>query len=260
MPGFFKSQKKIALALGAGGFKGFTHIGVIKALEELDIKITHIGGSSIGSFVGGMYALWEDIDKVEKIMLSFDLKKLTGIFSKDISMNKGLFKGEKVLKTLETEVGNASIEDCIIPFVAVSVDIVTGEKIYFTSGPLKHAIRASGSLPVLFKPYEFKGKQLVDGGISEIVPVEATKKIGGKRTLGVSLQSFPTKKGTLSFSSLSRRIYRYSAPQLAKQNLSLAEEKLEFLLDDEKLIDIVKEPKKLIELGYKETMEMFKDK
>ena len=63
-------QRKYGLALGSGGAKGFVHIGVIKALEDLDIEITHIGGSSAGSLVGGLYALWKDINKVENVLLT----------------------------------------------------------------------------------------------------------------------------------------------------------------------------------------------
>ena len=193
-------QKKYGLALGSGGAKGFVHIGVIRALEDLDIKITHIGGSSVGSLIGGMYSLWGDIDKIENILLSYDKKALVKMFSYDVTLSKGVFKGKNFMKELDKYLGSTRIEDCPIPFVAVSVDIESGEKIYHTSGLLKDAIRASCSIPGVFTPYELNSQKLVDGGLVECVPVRAIEYIGAKKIIGVNIEGFPDRREKINLS------------------------------------------------------------
>jgi NTE family protein len=253
----FLFKKKYGLALGAGGAKGFVHIGVITALEKLDIEITHIGGSSVGSLIGGLYALWGDIEKVENIVLGYDRKKFFSMFSGDIGLAQGIFKGDSFIEELDNLVGNADISDCLQPYVAVSVDILTGEKIYHTTGLLKDAIRASCSLPFVFKPYEQNGRTLIDGGLAESVPVEATKSIGAKRVLGVNIQSLPQKGADINIKTLSRRVYRASMTHLARKDMKLADMGLSFDLEDFDIMEMVDEPEKLIRLGYNETMKLF---
>jgi NTE family protein len=250
--------KKYGLALGAGGARGFVHIGVIKALEELRIKITHIGGSSIGALIGGMYALWGDIQKVESIILNYDKKRLLDLFSTDIGLLHGVFKGDTVLEALEQYVGDSKISDCKIPFVAVSVDMLNGEKVYHTTGLLRDAMRASMSIPLIFKPYELDGKYLVDGGLAECVPVIATKSIGAKKVLGVNIEMFPLKNEKINLKNLSGRVYSASMYNLAKRDLELADKKLEFNLNDYTPIELVENAEKYIKMGYDETMRLFK--
>ncbi len=254
----FHFKQRYGLALGSGGFKGFVHIGVIKALEELDIEVTHIGGSSIGSIVGGMYSLWGNIDKVEEVLLGYDKKKLLDMFSSDIGLLQGVFKGDSFIEELDKLVGNASISDCLTPFVAVSVDINTGEKIYHTSGLLKDAIRASCSIPFVFKPYEFNGRNLVDGGLAESVPVEATKSIGAKKVLGVNVQGFPQNiDDKLNLKTLSERAYRAAVYHLSQKDSALAEKSLLFNFIDMNSMDMVDNAEDLVQMGYKETKKMF---
>jgi NTE family protein len=254
----FQTKQRYGLALGSGGFKGFVHIGVIKALEELDVEITHIGGSSIGSIVGGMYALWGNIDRVEEMLLSYDKEKLLDMFKSDIGLLQGVFKGDSFIEELDKLIGNASFSDCLIPFVAVSVDINTGEKIYHSSGALKDAIRASCSLPFVFKPYELNGRNLVDGGLAENVPVEATKSIGAREVLGVNVQGFPINNDEkLNLKSLSEKVYRVAIYHLSMKDSALADKALQFNLEDMGSMDMIDNPEDLIEMGYKETMKIF---
>lgn len=253
----FHTKERYGLALGSGGFKGFVHIGVIKALGELDIEITHMGGSSIGSIVGGMYALWGNIDRVEEMLLSYDKSKLLDMFRGDIGLLQGVFKGDSFIDELDKIVGSASISECLVPFVAVSVDINTGEKIYHTSGLLKDAIRASCSLPLVFKPYEINGRNLVDGGLAENVPVEATESIGARKVIGVNVQGYPGTGDKLNAKSLMERAYRASIYHSAKKDAQMAEKAIEFNLENLDTMDLVNKPEELIEMGYRETRKMF---
>lgn len=255
---FLKSKERYALALGSGGAKGFVHIGVIKALNELGIEITHIGGTSIGSLIGSMYALWGDIDRVQEVVLNYDVKTILDMFSGDIGFKNGFLKGDAFMKEIENIIGNATFEECKIPFVAVSVDVLDCEKVYHTSGLLKEAIRASCSIPLVFQPLEINGRLLVDGGIAESVPVEALKKIGARKVFGVNIQgAIVEREKKMNVGNLSNRIYKTSLYHVAKKDLMMADKKLSFNLESIPVKDLIENREEYIELGYSETMKLF---
>jgi NTE family protein len=254
----FLFKKKYGVALGAGAAKGIVHIGVIKALEEMNIEITHIGGSSIGSLIGGMYALWGDINKVEEIILNYDNKQLNKLFRGDIGLSKGVFKGDIVLNEIQKYIGNAKINECKIPYIAVSLDILTGERVYHTDGLLKDAIRASCSIPLIFKPYELNGRYLVDGALAECVPVQATESIGAKKILAVNVEGFPRSTDKINLKTLSVRTYQAAVYHLAQKDIALANKKLNFELSKYSMEELIGNAKEYIQLGYNETLKLFK--
>ena len=182
------NRKKIGLALGGGGAKGLVHIGVLKVLEEKGYNIKYIAGTSAGALIGGLYAFYKDAKKVEEIVLEQDIKSVVRAFS-DIDIMKGVVKGGKVKELIESYIGEVRIEDLDIKFSAVSVDLVTGEKVVIDKGPLSDAILASGSLPFLFKPKQREKELLLDGGIVEPVPVRTVREMGCRRVLAVDLNS-----------------------------------------------------------------------
>ncbi|MBN2100535.1 patatin-like phospholipase family protein [Candidatus Dojkabacteria bacterium] len=182
------SRNKIGLALGSGGPRGLAHIGVIKTLIENKIPIDYISGTSAGALVGGLYSYFRDISKIQKIAEEMNATKLLPLLS-DISLRDGLIKGSKIEDILKEHVGNTKIEDLKIPFVAVSVDLMTGKAIYIKKGPLYRAIRASISVPIVFSPVKSKGRMLVDGGIAHPVPVEAVRRLGAEKVIAVNLNS-----------------------------------------------------------------------
>jgi NTE family protein len=249
--------KRYGLALGAGGAKGIAYIGVLKALEDLNIKITHISGSSAGSLIGGMYALWGNSQKVEDVVLKYDRDKLKEMFKTDISLTKGVFKGDNLLEELEIIYKDSKVTDCKIPFIAVSVDILSGEKIYHTKGLLKDAIRASCSIPFVFEPYELNGRYLVDGGLAENVPVEAVRTIGAKKVIGVDTQGFPNPNERINLKNLGSRIYRASMVFTTQRDVKLADKRVHFELDGLSLEELLDNAKEYINLGYEETMKVF---
>jgi len=253
---FFKT-KKYGLALGSGGATGLVFIGVIKALEELDIKITHISGSSAGSLIGGAYSLWGDIQKVEDVVLGFKGKDIQKMLRSDIGLNKGVFKGDSALEILDEHLGDAKFSDCKIPFVAVSVDILTAEKVYLTGGLLKDALRASCSIPLVFKPYELNGRHLVDGGLAETVPVEAVKSIGAKKVIGVDIEGFPKNVDNVNFKTLIKQIYNAAFYHQALKDLRLADKKLYFDLEHFTTQELMDNAKEYIKMGYDKTVELF---
>jgi NTE family protein len=179
------NRPKIGLALGSGGARGLAHIGVIKALEENNIPVDFIAGSSIGAMVGGFYAAGLDIKKIEKIVLDTNWRKIFSLV--DPYLIQGLIGGEKVKTFIESHINGKKFEDCKIPFSAIATDLKTGEIVVLNKGEMTPAIRASISLPLVFKPVEINKKMLVDGGLSSPVPVEIVRSMGADIVIAVNL-------------------------------------------------------------------------
>lgn len=185
---FTNNSKDIGLALGCGGAKGLAHIGVLKVLEEKGYNIQCIAGSSAGSLIGGLYAYFKDAKRIEEIFLEQNLPSIAKAFS-DITIKKGVVKGDRLRELIEKYIGDVDIEDLKIRFEAVATDILTGEKVVFKKGKLSDAIVASCSIPFLFKPSSFNDSLLLDGGLVEPVPVRTVKSMGCKKILAVDLNT-----------------------------------------------------------------------
>lgn len=179
-------RPKIGLALGSGGARGLAHIGVIKVLEENNIPIDFIAGSSIGSMVGGFYAAGLSVKEIEKIALSTNWRTVFSTLFEP-SFKKGLIGGEKAKSFIESHINGKDFESCKIPFVTVATDLKTGEVVILDSGKMTPAIRASISIPLLFKPVEINGRILADGGLSAPVPVEIARNMGADIVIAVNL-------------------------------------------------------------------------
>jgi len=180
---------KIGLALGSGGLKGLAHIGVIKILEENNIPIDFISGSSIGAMVGGFYASGLSIKEIEKIALSTNWRQVFSILF-DPYLKQGLISGEKIKIFIENYINGKKFEDCKIPFAAVATDLKTGDIVVLNKGEMSEAIRASISIPLIFKPVEINGKILSDGGLSVPVPVKIVKNMGADIVIAVNLDKY----------------------------------------------------------------------
>lgn len=179
-------RPKIGLALGSGGAKGLSHIGIIKVLEENNIPIDFIAGSSIGSVIGGFYAATKDIQKIEGIALSNNWRRTLLLFF-DPSLHQGFVSGRKIRNFIENIIGKIHFQDLKIPFSAVATDIKTGEAVAIDKGEVAPAIRASVSIPIIFKPVKLNNRLLFDGGLSLPVPVSVVKKMGADLVVAVNL-------------------------------------------------------------------------
>lgn len=167
-----KSKKSISLVLGSGGARGLAHIGIIKWLVENDYEIKSISGCSIGALIGGVYAAGK-LNVFEEWICG--LNKLDIISLLDISWTSGgLVRGDKIIETLVTLLGDQLIETLPLKFTAVAADIKNEKEVWINSGSLFDAIRASISLPLFFTPVERNGVQLIDGGVLNPVPIAPT--------------------------------------------------------------------------------------
>ncbi len=176
---------KIGLALGGGAVLGAAHVGVLKAMEELDIEVSYIAGTSIGAFVAAFYAFNKKSVDIEAIASKLEWMDISGI-----SLSRfGLLSNEKLGELIEEYIGSRSIEDADIPLSIVSTDICSGEKTIIKSGSLSKAVMASACLPGIFNPVELDDKLLVDGGIVENVPIITVKEMGADFVIGVDLNA-----------------------------------------------------------------------
>lgn len=183
----YTRHKKIALALSGGGLKLFTHVGVIKVLEENNIPIDFIAGTSAGAFVGGVYAFLKDIKKIEEMCLSFNSKNFLPLFRP--SLKRGFIKWQKVRDFLDRILKGATFKDLKIDFRATAVDLETGKLVVLSEGDLNTAILASCSIPLVFEPVVRDGKILADGGLRNPLPINVAKEAGADVIIAVNLKN-----------------------------------------------------------------------
>lgn len=175
--------KRVGLALSGGAVLGFSHLGVIKVLQERGIEIHCVAGTSVGSLVGAFLACGYDWRRMWEIGRNLSWR----VLGKVVFPKKGLLDGSYIKRFVETHLGKREIKDLPIPYAAVAVDIERGEEVVFKEGDLGLAVQASCSIPGIFTPVEWKGKILVDGGLKNLIPVDVCKKLGCDIVIAVKL-------------------------------------------------------------------------
>ncbi len=168
--------KDVALVLSSGGPRGWAYIGAIEELERRGYNITSVAGTSIGSLIGGIYAAGK-LEEMKEWLFTLDAWKVFDLMDLSISKNH-LVKGDKVIDAIKEIVPDISIEDLNIPYRAVAADLYTGEEVIFDRGPLFDAVRASISIPSLFRPVKYGYRTLVDGGIVNTMPIDRVVRNG----------------------------------------------------------------------------------
>lgn len=213
-------KNKLGLVLGSGGAKGLSHIGVIKVLEENNISVDFIAGSSIGALVGGVYASTRNINIIEEVVLNTDWKKIFSLI--DPAFKGGLLGGDKVKNFIKKYIGKDNFEDLLIPLSVVATNLKDGMPVVYNKGDVVTAIRASISFPLLFRAVKIDEVVLADGGLSLPVPVSVVKEMGADVVLAVNLHGYfsdderqKTKKKFYNTANNSLNILMY---HLAKNN------------------------------------------
>lgn len=182
---------KIGIALGGGGAKGLAHIGVLKVLHEHGIVPDLVAGTSIGALVGALYCQRGGIAGVEEFALSFENADLSPYLAPRPS-SSGLVSEKRIQGFLEKTLGNARIEHLPTPLFCSATDIRRGREVTLHRGSLARAVRASISVPVIFKPVRLQGRYLVDGGLVNPVPVDVLKKSGATFIIAVNVITPPS--------------------------------------------------------------------
>ncbi|MFN4274219.1 MAG: patatin-like phospholipase family protein [Aliihoeflea sp.] len=178
-------QSGIALALGGGAARGWSHIGVLRALDEAGIRIDMIAGTSIGALVGGCY-LAGKLDELEEFARSLTKRKVFGLLDFNWGGN-GLFGGMKLTNRMQEHIDGVTFADLPKPLVCVAAEIRTGHEIWLSQGNLITAMRASYALPGVFEPVACNGRVLVDGALVNPVPVSACRAHEQRLVVAVNL-------------------------------------------------------------------------
>ncbi len=209
----------VGLVLSGGGARGGAHIGVLKALEELRVPVDYLAGTSIGAIVGGFYVSGMNVADLEQLVESLEwetaflnvtprqlksfrrkrdddsflVNQKPGLNDGEFELPVGLVQGQVIDMIISRETLRASqvqnFDELAIPFRAVAGDIVTGEAVVLGSGSLARAIRASMSIPAALSPIEIDGRLLVDGGISNNLPVDVARDMGADVVIAVDISS-----------------------------------------------------------------------
>lgn len=176
--------KKIGLVLGGGGSKGFSHVGVLKVLQQNGIVPDIIVGTSMGSVIGGLYASGMPLDKMEAECLKF---KITNLFDLNVFniTKQGIIAGNKFIKMIDKYTQNAIIENFAIKYACVACDLKTGKEFVFDKGKLSVAARTSSSVPGIFAPLKMDGMLLVDGGVINNIPTNVAYNMGADYVISV---------------------------------------------------------------------------
>ncbi|MRJ43797.1 patatin-like phospholipase RssA [Idiomarina loihiensis] len=181
------SEVKVALALGSGAARGWAHIGVIKALEEMGVRINMVAGTSIGSLVGAGYASGR-LAEIEQWVQGMNRWEVFNLL--DFGFNHGgIIGGEKVFNRAREEFGQRNIEDLPVTYGAVATDLYSGREIWLRNGDLYDASRASCAMPGILSPKSFDGRWLIDGGLVNPVPVSLCRALGADFVIAVHLNS-----------------------------------------------------------------------
>lgn len=162
-------KKDVALVLSSGGPRGFAYIGAIEELERRGYKISQVAGTSIGSLIGGIYAAGK-LQDLKEWLYTLDAWKVFTLMDLSIGKNH-IMKGDRLIHAMKEIVPEVNIQDLEIPFKAVATDLYTGEEVVFHDGSLYEAIRASISIPSLFRPVRYGYRTLIDGGIADTLPL-----------------------------------------------------------------------------------------
>ena len=209
-------RPKVGLVLSGGGAKGLAHIGVLKVIDSLGIKVDYVAGTSMGAIVGGLYASGYNAEQLDSIFSNVDVdallqdftprgsksfyeKRNDEIYALTLPFNKfklglpsGLSKGLynfNLLSSLTQHVSHVrDFKQLPIPFLCIATDAETGEKIVLDSGILAQNMIASGALPTLYSPVEINGRVLIDGGVVDNYPIEELKARGIDVIIGVDVQ------------------------------------------------------------------------
>jgi NTE family protein len=175
---------RIGLALGSGVARGWAHLGVLKAIDRLGLVPDIVAGTSIGALIGGFYAAG-GIDGLEQWARNLTTFRMLRYLK--LPLNGGMVSGTKLFNEAQAFLGDLSIEELPRPFVAVATDLWTGHEIWLRDGKLVEAMRASLSLPGVFKPRRIRGHWLVDGALVNPVPVSICRALGAEMVIAVNL-------------------------------------------------------------------------
>lgn len=176
--------QRLGLALGSGAARGLAHIGVLKVLEAEKITVDCIAGTSIGAFIGALYAAGTPIERMEEVARNVDWRQLARLIS-PILPTTSLLDGRKVARFISELLPARSFEELRIPLAMTATDVESGALMVIRKGGLEEALRAALAFPGIFPPVQVGQRFLVDGGLVNPVPIDVARSLGASQVIGV---------------------------------------------------------------------------
>ena len=239
---------KVGVVLSGGGAKGLAHIGALKVIEESGVQIDYIAGTSMGAIVGGLYAAGYTADELTALFKEVDFETLIGdefkrkdksFFERDnsdkhaitlpfnnfkLTLPSSISRGQNTynfyVKLLAHIKEVSDFSKLSIPFFCVATDIETGKQVVLDEGYLPDAMLASGAIPTLFEPVRYKGKLLVDGGVSNNYPIDELLEKNIDVVIGVDVQdSLMQRKQLVSVSDIMKQVSNFSTNQQMEEKV-----------------------------------------
>ncbi len=246
-------MKKIGLALGGGAVLGAAHVGVLKAIKELDIEISYVAGTSIGAFAAAFHAFGKTPAEIEEIALKLTWMDISGISL----FRNGLLSNEKLGDLISEYIGDEKIENAKIPLALITTDISTGKKVILKKGDVAKGVMASTCLPGIFIPVEMNDVTLVDGGIVENVPIDTVKKMGADYVIGVDLNAKNKYEKPNNILDVIMNSFHFTLKAAAQSQTENADLLITPDLSKFNMAD-TSQVKDLIEQGYKDSKKLLK--
>jgi NTE family protein len=184
----------IGIALGGGAARGWAHIGVLKALAEAGLEPDIVAGTSIGAVAGACYVTGR-LRELEEFAGALTRRRVFGFLDFNFA-GSGLITGQRLNSRLETHLREFTIEKLERKFVAVATELGTGHEVWLNKGNLVNALRASFSLPGIFRPVKVNGRWLIDGALVNPIPVSVCRALGARIVIAVNLNSDVIGKGS----------------------------------------------------------------
>lgn len=183
-------RNKVGLALGGGAVLGAAHIGVLRALDEFDVQVSCVAGTSIGAFIAAFFGFGKSWQEIQEIATDIDWLDVSRISLSQF----GLLSNKKLGELIVEHIGEKTFKESEIPIAMVATDITSGERVVLDSGDVATAVMASTCIPGIFNPIEIENRLLVDGGIVENVPVHPLRDMGADFSIGVALNAIHSHK------------------------------------------------------------------
>ena len=212
-------SRRVGIAFGGGSLHGIAHVGVLKAFIEKGLKFQFIAGTSAGAIIGVLAAAQLPHREIELIARGIEWPGMLNISWS----GKGLMQNANLRSLIDRALGDRRIEQLPVLFGAIATDVATGERVIIRKGPAGAAVGASCSIPVIFEPVKIDGRDLVDGGLTEPVPVIAVREMGADIVIGVDVAFRPGEEKSQGLTSIAFQTMQIMANALINEQIRRAD-------------------------------------
>ena len=244
-------SRRLGIAFGGGSMHGIAHVGVLKAFAEKGVNFQFITGTSAGAIIGVLAAAQLPVSEIELVARRVEWP---GVLSLSWS-GRGLMQNAKLRSLIDTALGDRRLEQLPISFGAIATDVASGERVIIRNGPAGAAVSASCSIPVIFEPIKIDGRDLVDGGLTEPVPVVAVREMGADIVIGVDVAYRPNEDQFQGLTGFAFQTMHIMANALINEQIRHADVAIRMNLH--KMIGKDNSHDQLIAAGYAATMRVW---